>query len=128
MAYIVEADLVAEFGQAEITQLSTRDATAVASAITWAESLVDGYLNTASLSVPTVTPSDLKGVICDAVRWRLYDDALTDVVTLRFGQAMEWLRGIAAGRIVPSWSAPATGGSGGIAYTEPVATFTVMPE
>ena len=127
MTYIVDDDLIAEFGDAEMTQLGSRDVEAIPYAIRWAESLVSGYLKTANLTVPTPTPDDLKGVICDAVRWRLYDDALTETVSLRFQQAMDWLKGVANGRIVPDWVAPVTGGSGGIAYTEPTAIFTVMP-
>ena len=127
MTYIIEDDLIAEFGDAEMTQLGSRDTDAITSAIAWAESLADGYLHTAGLTVPVPTPSDVRGVLCDMVRWRLYDDALTDVVTLRYQSAMDWLKGIASGRIVPTWNSATTGGSGGIAYSEPTSCFTVMP-
>ena len=127
MTYIVEDDLVAEFGEPEVTQLQSRDGEAMNSAIAWAERMADGYLNAASLTVPTPTPDDLRGVLCDMVRWRLYDDALTDVVTLRYQAAMDWLKGVAQGRIVPNWVVPVVGGSGGISYTEPTNIFTVMP-
>lgn len=127
MTYIVDDDLIAEFGNAEVMQLQARDGDAIDSAIAWAERTAEGYLKVASLTVPTPTPDDLRGVLCDMVRWRLYDDALTDVVTLRYQAAMDWLKGVANGRIVPDWVAPVTGGSCGIAYTEPTAIFTVMP-
>jgi phage gp36-like protein len=126
--YITENDLILEFGAPEMTQLGTRDANAIISAMNWAESYVSGFLNTAGITPPTPTPNDLRGVVCDAVRWRLYDDALTDVVVIRFERAREWLTSVAAGRLVPSWAnAEIDGGSGGIAYTEPTVVFTMMP-
>lgn len=125
--YITETDLIAEFGEGEVGQLASRDPDAIDAAIIWAEAVATGYLNMARLTVPTPSPRDLRGTLCDMVRWRLYDDALTDVVTLRFNQAMDWLRAVAGGRVIPSWATPPDLGTGDIAYTEPEAIFTVQP-
>lgn len=124
--YVTENDLIEEFGASEMAQLGSRDPNAIDSALRWAEGLVRGYLNAAGLDIPTPTPDDVRGVICDAVRWRLYDDALTEVVALRFQNAMDWLKAVAAGRVVPPWASDASN-EGGMAYTMPASLFTRMP-
>lgn len=124
---VTEADLIAEFGDDEIMQLSARATTALPSAIAWADSLVAGYLHAAGLTAPSPLPADLRGVLCDAVRWRLYDDALTEVVAVRFQNAMDWLKAVAAGRIVPIWEVAGTAGNG-LAYTLPDPIFTRWDE
>jgi len=120
MSLITEANLEAEFGAAEMDLLASRDLNAVTRATEWAEAVANGYLNAAGLLVPTPTPNELVGYVCDLIRWRLYDDAVTEVVKLRYEAALQWFNGLVSGRIRPPWGVPVSG-AGGIGYSTPYA-------
>lgn len=122
MSLVTTANLEAEFGATEVDLLASRDFDAIARAQDWAEAVAYGYLNAASLIVPTPTPSELVGYICDLIRWRLYDDAVTEVVKLRYEAAIQWFNSLVAGRIRPPWGVPPVTG---IAYTTPYADADV---
>lgn len=123
MSLVTTSDLDAEFGSAEMTQLGYRDADAIVRAQDWAETVAQGYLNAASIKIPTPTPKELIGYVCDLIRWRLYDDAVTDVVKLRYDAAIRWFNDLVTGRIQPPWVADVT--SFGIAWSEPETVFTL---
>ncbi len=121
MALVTTANLDAEFGATEMTQLGIRDADAIIRAQDWAEGVALAYLNAAAITVPTPTPNELVGYVCDLIRWRLYDDAITEVVKLRYDAAIAWFNALVAGRIKPTWAEVTTGG---MAWSEPELTFT----
>lgn len=122
MKYVTQADFDGEFGQREMAQLMRRDGASIDTSANWAENVVDGYLAAAGLSVPTVCPADLVGVICDLARWRFYDDAVTETVQARYDAAIAYLNKIASGQITPPWAI--TEGGYGIAASAPVAVFS----
>lgn len=122
MSLITAEQLDAEFGAREISLLGSRDFDAISRAQDWAEAVAEGFLNAAALTVPVPTPSELVGYICDLIRWRLYDDAITETVKLRYDAAMAWFGALAAGRIKPVWATPIA--TVGIAWSEPDEYFT----
>lgn len=114
-------DLDAEFGSGEIASLALRSNEAVSRAQDWAEGIARNYLGSAGITPPSPTPPELVGFICDLIRWRLYDDAVTDLVLERYEKAIAWFSAIASGRIRPTWAAQS---NGGMAWTKPERIFT----
>lgn len=119
---VTTADLDAEFGADEMAQLGVRDADAIVRAQDWAEAVTADYLNAAGVTVPTPTPKELIGYVCDLIRWRLYDDAITEVVKMRYDSAIAWFNALVTGRIKPTWAILEQ--SGGIAWSTPELIFT----
>ena len=122
MTLIALADIDAEFGSAEINQLGVRDADAIVRAQDWAESVAADYLNAAGITVTSPTPKELIGYVCDLIRWRLYDDAVTETVKLRYDAAIAWFTALVTGKIKPPWADSTTGG---IAWSTPDPIFTL---
>lgn len=107
MAYAVIDDLIARFGQRELIQLTDRsnppadevDPTVAQPALDSAQSFVDGYVG-AKYALPlTEWPVLLTDVMCDVARYRLYADQATELVSQRYKEAVETLKGISAGRV-----------------------------
>lgn len=121
--YVTTSDLDAEFGAGEMARLMRRDDFSIDVAVDWAEGLALGYLNAAGIVVPSPTPRELVGNVCDLIRWRLYDDAITETVQARYEAAIGWFGKLVTGAIKPSW-AVVTEGGGGIAYSRPTSRFT----
>lgn len=128
MAYAELTDLIAAFGEEEILALADRDddgvadATVIASAQSRSQSLIDGYLG-GRYGVPVVSPYPvvLVGVDADIQRYLLYDNESPDRVKEAYQFAISWLRDVAAGRVVLTLPAPATGtaiGSAGFLAVE----------
>ena len=122
--YVTTSDLDAEFGAGEMARLMRRDDFSIDVAVDWAEGLALGYLNAAGIGVPTPTPRELVGNVCDLIRWRLYDDAITETVQARYEAAIGWFGKLVSGAIKPAW-AIVPGVSAGIAYSRPARRFTV---
>lgn len=118
MSYATAADLIARFGEEELTQLTDRDgvglfdAVTVARALEDASALADGYLGARYPLPLSATPALLVGLVCDLARYALWADAVPEWVKDRRDAAIALLRDIAAGRArldLPS-AAPAPAG------------------
>lgn len=104
MAYITKAQMILEFGEPELIQLTNRTGTGTVidddvldQAMLNAEGEVDSYIGTRyELPLPSV-PTILTAFTCDIARYRLYDDQSTDEVLRRYERAIAWLRDIAKG-------------------------------
>lgn len=119
MAYCTTADLIAEFGEQSLIDLTDRadppagvvDAVTLGRAIAAADAEIDGYLATRYLVPIAPVPVRLVGVACDIVRYRLHADRVTDdsPVLRRYRDAVAWLKDLAAGRaVLPGAAGPAT--------------------
>lgn len=127
MSYCTYDDLVNAFGQEEILQLTDRDRNGrqdddvMEEAQAFAESLVDGYLRE-RYSVPLlIPPKNLVGIVCDIVRYRLYNKDPTELVVIRYEAAIQWLKDVARGLVRLDISDPVVST---LAYSIPVAVFT----
>ncbi len=120
MAYATVADLVAEFGEREVIELTDRfeppigvvDNAVAQGALDRAEAVIDGYLaGRYALPLPSVPPL-LNGIACDLTRHSLYINAMPDVVKDRYDAAMKSLKAIGDGLMalpLPPAGSPATG-------------------
>jgi phage gp36-like protein len=102
--YATIANLIASFGEAELVQLTDREATGdydeavITRALQDAAELINSYL---SQRYPLPLPATPQVVItraCDIARWRLYKDAPTEEVRKRYEEAVAWLRDVVAGK------------------------------
>lgn len=103
MPYCTQTDLVTRFGQAELVQLTDTtgsgqiDAAVVSQAIADAEAEIDAYL-TARYSVPLASvPANLERIACDIARYRLYADRPTELVDVRYRDAIRYLEQVGRG-------------------------------
>ena len=127
MSYITYLDLVVEFEEGEILQLTDRDGDGavddevVEDAIAFADSHIDSYLR-GKYTVPlTNLPANLKGMACDFARYRLYQGQPTQLVQDRYDVGCFYLKDVARGLVSLD-----TGESDGslIAYSQPAQIFT----
>lgn len=121
--YVSTSDLDAEFGAGEMARLMRRDDFSIDVAVDWAEGMALGYLNAAGIAVPKPTPRELVANICDLIRWRLYDDAITETVQARYEAAIGWFGKLVSGAIKPAWAVDPEGAPG-IGYSRPARRFT----
>lgn len=127
MAYCTASDLIAEFGEQTLIDLTDRadppagviDTVTLDRAIAAADAEIDGYLAVRYLVPIAPAPVRLVGVACDIVRYRLQPDRVTDdsPVLRRYKDAVVWLKDVSAGKsVLPGASGPATEPpSGGLA-------------
>lgn len=105
MAYALKADMLAEFSEIELIQLTDRDDpplggindTVLNRALDGASAEIDGYLARyagATLSLPILTR-----YCCDIARYRLYRDAAPEEVRLRYRDSIRFLELVAAGKV-----------------------------
>lgn len=105
MGYAAQQDLIDRFGGDELAQLSKRndgqiDADAVARAIEDATVEIDSYLAVRySLPLPLPVAPLLNRLCCDIARYRLYDQAVTDLVRTRYEDAVALLKRLSAGDV-----------------------------
>lgn len=101
MAWLSPPDLVAQFGEREIIELTDRDeprtgeidAVVAARAIAEAEDIVSGLLRRRYPAWPTPTiPSGVKVRVADIARRRLYTGSVPDVVQANYEDALDWLK------------------------------------
>jgi phage gp36-like protein len=113
VAYATQADMVDEFGELELAQLTDRisasaiDAEVLKQALDSATEEIDSYL-AARYTVPLeMIPAALVPKCADIARYRLYKDAPPDVVIERYKMAIRWLENVAKGLIaLPVTPAP----------------------
>lgn len=105
MPYALKADMLEEFSENELIQLTDRDIPATGEivdavldrALSGASAEIDGYLVRYSgqvLSLPILTR-----YCCDMARYRLYRDAAPDEVRNRYKDAVSYLKLVASGQI-----------------------------
>lgn len=107
MTYATQTDLEDAFGAAEILQLADRDQDGViddgvvAAALARADSVIDGYLGGRyALPLATPYPPVIVATACDLARYWLYDNAATERVREGFEDAINWLKDVAAGKVL----------------------------
>lgn len=121
MPYATQQDLEDRFGQDEILALTDfdRDDAVDAQTLTLAQSdtdaEIDGYLAD-RYAVPLASvPQRLVQVACDIVRFRLYRHDVPDDVQRLYDSAVDWLKGVAAGKWpVPGLTEKASASSAGM--------------
>lgn len=97
MTYCTREDLIAKFGESDITMLEDGKPAAVAEAIDDANSMINSYLaGRYNLPLATVPPVLLK-VCRDLVRYSLDVDP-TDIIIRRRDDAVKYLESLANGR------------------------------
>lgn len=128
MPYATVADLVAEFGEAEIRDLTDRadpptveiDAAVAGRALARAETSINGYL-AGRYAIPV--PADaVRGYALDMARAYLYVNTMPDTVKARYDAAMRDLKAIGQGLMslpVPEATAPTPGASSMVVRTRP---------
>ena len=104
MSYATADDLFKHFSEGEVGGLSNRgfgeDDEVVGESLVFASNLIDGYLRE-RYAVPLPMPQpQLTGIACDIARYRLYQDQPTELVVLRYDQAIDWLKDVARGIVV----------------------------
>lgn len=105
MAYATVADLVAEFGEREVIELTDRfdpplgivDQAVAQGALDRAEAVADGYLAGRYALPLAAVPPVVKGIVLDLARHALYTSAMPDVVQARYDAAMKSLKAIGDG-------------------------------
>jgi phage gp36-like protein len=104
MSYAAIDDLIARFGEDELTQLTDRDGSgsldsrALETALDESASVIDSYLR-GRYALPLLpVPKLLTGICCDLTRYALYADAVPDALNDRQRAALSQLRDLAAGR------------------------------
>ena len=133
MSYTTLALLEERFGTDELIQRSDKYppytgavvTTVIDRAIADADAEIDGYVGARyTLPLPLPTPPVLVPIACDIARYRLYDDAVPDVVRQRYEDAIARLRDIAAGRLSLGVDpAPAAGSQGTVVVRAPARIF-----
>ncbi len=107
MAYISADDLIREFGEQEMRELTDRgnngviDTDLAEQKIATAQSEVDGYLR-GRVDVPfddDAIPPVIAEIMLNVTRYRLYLEP-TETVSQRYNTAINRLRDIAAGKVV----------------------------
>jgi phage gp36-like protein len=121
MPYATVADLVAEFGEDEVRDLTDRasppageiDAAVAGRALTRAETTVNGYL-AGRYTLPA--PADaVRGYVLDLARGYLYVNTMPETVKNRYDAAMRDLKAVGQGLMalpVAPASEPAPAGAG----------------
>ena len=91
-------DLIARFGEKELVERSNKgygdsmDAAVIQRAIADAEAEAQSYVRLAGLGKLLAPSAALLGFVCDIARYRLYDDAVHEVIEERYKRAIEWLK------------------------------------
>jgi phage gp36-like protein len=105
MSYAVVQDMIDRFGEAELIQLTDRavppsgayDAEVVDESLSDATAEINAYL-AVRYALPLATvPSTLKKLACDIARYNLFGSNLTDEVSLRYKNAISFLKDVARG-------------------------------
>lgn len=126
MPYATVADLLAAFGEQEVTVLTDRedtgmvDGTVALGALERASSEADTYI-AARYALPLQSvPQALAAVVCDIARYRLSGGETTETTPIadRYKAAVTWLKDVAAGRaVLPGVATNAPGGEGGVEFS-----------
>lgn len=97
MAYATIQDLRETFPNDALVAALADDDAAAARALAAADAAIDGYVG-GLYTLPLAPVSGmLKDIACDLARFRLYDEAPSELIILRQRSAMDTLRDIARG-------------------------------
>jgi phage gp36-like protein len=105
MSYAVIQDMIDRYGEAELVQLTDRavpptgayDADVVEAALNDAEAEINAYLSVRYALPLTNVPTTLKKLACDIARYNLFGPNLTDEVSLRYKNAISFLKDVSRG-------------------------------
>lgn len=109
MPYTTLSLLQDRFGESELIQLTDKATprtgaivvSVVDKAIADADAEIDGFVGVRyAVPLPEPTPPVLVPIACDIARYRLYGNAVPDIVRQRYEDAVARLKDIAAGRMV----------------------------
>lgn len=106
MTYATQADLVDRFGEQELQQLTDRtngaviDTVVLGRALADADAEIDSYLATRYTLPLASTPVVLTRLACDMTRYRLYDDAVSETVRVRYQDAVSLLKRMSSGDVL----------------------------
>lgn len=129
MSYCTSADLLLNFGEQELDQVTDRnldgdpDAGVLDDGIAFANDLIDGYLRGRYALPLSIVPHNLVGIACDIARYRFYQAQPTDLVIQRYEAAIQWLRDVSTGKADLDVADDVVGSSS-LTYTTPSAVFT----
>ena len=135
MGYATVQNMIERFSEKEMAQLSDRvgrgenvDASVVQAKLADADAEIDGYLQTRYALPLASVPPRLVAVACDLARYHLYDDRATEQVTIRYKDAITYLRLLAKGEVTlapaPGDDTPAAGSAGTPMFDAPDRVFT----
>lgn len=134
MPYTTRTLLEERFGLDELIQRTDKFApytsaivdAVIERAIADSDAEIDGFVGSRyTLPLPLPTPPVLVPIACDIARYRLYDDAVPEIVRQRYEDAIARLRDIAAGRLSLGIDpAPAAGSQGTVAVRAPARVFS----
>lgn len=101
MLYAARIDLESRFSTDEVTVLEQTVGTGgVERALQDAAEEADSYVAVRyTVPLPSV-PAPLKVAVCDIARFRLYKDRPTEEVKYRYEQAVKWLKSVARGEAI----------------------------
>jgi phage gp36-like protein len=107
--YVTKLQLINFFSEDELIQRTDRppftgmiNDVVLAESVTAAEKLIDGYLRSVyplPLSPDMIAGSSLPEKCADITRFYLYDDMATDLVIMRYKEALNWLREVQTKRV-----------------------------
>ena len=129
MSYCTYADLLLNFGEQELIQVTDRDLDGeeddgvIQDGIEFASDLIDGYLRSRYALPLSLIPRNLTGIACDIARYRYYQAQPTDLVIQRYEAAVQWLRDVSTGKADLD-VADTVVGSSSLTYTTPSTIFT----
>ena len=109
MAYATRADLVARFGEDEISQRESMLPDGAAVTLAEADALIDGYVG-GRYSLPlSPLPPNMLQVACVIARYNLLGEAATERARNDYKDAIAWLKDVAAGHVSLQAAAPLAG-------------------
>lgn len=129
MSYCTYADLLLNFGEQELIQVTDRDLDGeeddgvLQDGIEFASDLIDGYLRSRYALPLNPIPHNLVGIACDIARYRYYQAQPTELVIQRYEAAVQWLRDVSTGKADLD-VADTVAGSSSLTYTTPSTVFT----
>ncbi len=103
MTYCTKQNLIDEFGEEELIQLTDRssagvvDDTVLDRAIARADRTINRYLGSRQ-SLP-LDPDDVVDLACDIARYHLYDDLAPEHIGKRYADAVAQLKAMASGEL-----------------------------
>lgn len=103
--YCNKQSLVEQFGQQELIDLTDRNSLGkivdgvLERAIKDASAEMDGYIGSRYQLPLSHVPEILLSIACDITRYRLYDNAPTDVVTTRYNNQIKFLKSVSKGEV-----------------------------
>lgn len=118
MSYANAAEMIARYGERELTELTDRvgagvpDAALLERALSDAATEIDGYLRGRYALPPDTVPALLKRIACDIARYLLAAERATDEMRARYEDARKILAAIADGRVRLGLAPAVTDGGG----------------